>query len=67
VNFSLLHSVRTGSGAHSTSCPVGTGAVSPGGSGRGVKLTTHLHLVPRSRTHDAVAPPSVRLHGVVLS
>jgi hypothetical protein len=29
----------------------------------GVKLTTHLHLVPRSRIHGATPPPP---HGVVL-
>jgi hypothetical protein len=27
-------------------------------SGRGVKLTTHLHLVPRSRIHGAIPPLS---------
>jgi hypothetical protein len=31
--------------------------------GRSVKLTTHLHLVPRSRN----ATPPMHLHGVVLS
>jgi hypothetical protein len=38
-DFSLIHSVQTGSGAHPASDPMGIG---------GVKLTTHLHLVPRS-------------------
>jgi hypothetical protein len=28
--FSLLHNIQTGSGAHQASCPVGTGALSPG-------------------------------------
>jgi hypothetical protein len=27
-----------------------------GQSGRGVKVTTHLHLVPRSRIHGAIPP-----------
>jgi len=27
-----------------------------GWSGRGVNLTTHLHLVPRSRMHGAIPP-----------
>jgi hypothetical protein len=40
-NFSLHHRVQTGSEAHPASCPMGMGG------GRGVKLTTHLHLVPR--------------------
>jgi len=39
VNFSLLHHIQTGTGAHPASYPMVTG---------GVKLTTHLHLVPRS-------------------
>jgi hypothetical protein len=34
---------------------MGTGGSFPGGkSGRGVKLTTHLHLVPRSRMRGAI-------------
>jgi hypothetical protein len=41
--------VKTSSGAHIASYPMGTRGSFPGGSiGRGVKLTTHLHLVPRS-------------------
>jgi len=32
------------------------GALSLGISGRGVKLTTYLHLVPRSRMHVAIPP-----------
>jgi hypothetical protein len=39
-DFSLLHSVQ-----HPASYPKDT----RGFSGRDVKLTTHLHLVPRSR------------------
>jgi hypothetical protein len=50
-NFSLHHRVQNGSGAHSASCPMGTGALS-----LGVKLTTHLHLVPRSRVGGAIPP-----------
>jgi hypothetical protein len=44
-NFSLHHRVQTGSGAHSASYQRGTRGSFPGS----VKLTTHLHLVPRSR------------------
>jgi hypothetical protein len=50
-DFSLLHNVQTGSGTHPASYPIGTVCSFSGGkaaSGRGVNLTTHLHLVPRS-------------------
>jgi hypothetical protein len=36
-------------------------------SSRGVKLTTHLHLVPRLRIRGATSPLPIRLHGTVLS
>jgi hypothetical protein len=37
-------------------------------SGRGVKLTTHLHLVPGSKNEwSCTFTPPVRFHGVVLS
>jgi hypothetical protein len=43
-------SVQTGSDAHPASCTMGTGGPFPGiKRGRGVTLTTHPHLVPRSR------------------
>jgi hypothetical protein len=48
-NSSLHHRVQTGSGAHPASYPMGTGGSFPGINGRGLKLTTHLHLVPRSK------------------
>jgi hypothetical protein len=49
-NFSSTLCVQTGSGAHPASCTVGTGVLSPGLiRGRGVTLTTHPHLVPKSR------------------
>jgi hypothetical protein len=61
-NFSLHHRVQNGTGAHPASYPMGTRGSFPGGkSSRGVKLTTHLHLVPKSKN------PPIRLHGVVLS
>jgi hypothetical protein len=31
-----------------------------------MKLTTHLHLVPRLRMRGAIPPLLIRLHGVVL-
>jgi hypothetical protein len=45
------HSVQTGSEAHPTFCPVGTG-----GSFLGVKLTTHLILVSLLRMLGVVPP-----------
>jgi hypothetical protein len=44
-NFSLHHRVQNGFGAHPALYPVGT----RGFFLWGVKLTTHLHLVPRSK------------------
>jgi hypothetical protein len=41
-DFSLLHGIQTGAGAHPASCLIGTKILSPG-----VKLTTLLLLVPR--------------------
>jgi hypothetical protein len=60
--FSSNFCVQTGSGAHPASCTIGTGVLSPGlKSGRGVTLTTHSHLVPRSRMSRSYtsSPPSV--------
>jgi hypothetical protein len=51
--------VQAGSGAHPASCTMGTGFLSPGlKRGRGVTLTTHPHLVPRSmsRSYTSKAP-----------
>jgi hypothetical protein len=36
IDFSLLHNVQTGSGAHPASYPVGTAAYFPGGKAAGV-------------------------------
>jgi hypothetical protein len=48
-NFPSSLCVQTGSGAHPASCPIGTGGPLTGVQcGRGVTLTTHPHLVPRS-------------------
>jgi hypothetical protein len=51
-NFSLHRRVQNGFGAHPASYSMGTW----GQSGRGVKLTTHLYLVPRSRMRGATPP-----------
>jgi hypothetical protein len=43
-------------------------ALSLGVSGRSVRLTTHLHLVPRSKNEwSYTSTPPIRLHDVVLS
>jgi hypothetical protein len=42
-------------------------ALSPGVSGRGVKLTTHLHIVLKSRMVELNLHFPIRLHGVVLN
>jgi hypothetical protein len=42
-------------------------ALSPRINRRGVKLTTHFHLVPRSRTEKLYLQFSLSLHGLVLN
>jgi hypothetical protein len=56
-DFSLQYRVQSGSGAHPTSYPMGTRGSFPGGkSGWGVKLTTQLLLVLRSKMRGAILP-----------
>jgi hypothetical protein len=43
------------------------GALSLGIKWQGLKLHSHLHLMPRSGMHGAISPVPLRLHGVVLS
>jgi hypothetical protein len=63
-----FHRVQIGSGAHAASYTMGTGGSSPGRqSGRGVTLTTHLHLVPRSRMVELYLYSAIFLYGVVLN
>jgi hypothetical protein len=64
--FSSILCVQTSSGAHPASCSMGTGVLSPGVKrGRGVMLTTHPHLVPRSRMSKSyTSSPPKRLNGV---
>jgi hypothetical protein len=52
-NFSLHCHIQTSSGAHPASYPMCIGGSFPGWD---VKLTTHLHLVLRSRMHGAIPP-----------
>jgi hypothetical protein len=58
--------VQTGSGAHPASCTMGTGGPFAGAKPRpGVTLTTHPHLVPRSRmSRSYTSSPLKRLRGV---
>jgi hypothetical protein len=67
-NFSLYHRVQNDSGTHPASYPMGTGYVFPWGySGRSVKLTTHLHLLPRLKNEWSYTfTPPLRLHCMVL-
>jgi hypothetical protein len=52
--YCTLHAVQTGSGNHQASYPMGTGGKAVGGGG--VKLTTHLELVPRLNTLGSIHP-----------
>jgi hypothetical protein len=59
---SLLHSVQNGSRVHPSSYPMGIEGSFPGGKGgRGMKVTTHLHLV------ELYLRSPVWLHGIVLN
>jgi hypothetical protein len=54
-DFSPLQVIQIGSGAHPASYPMGNGGFSTGGLiGRGVKLTSHIQLVPRSRLRGSI-------------
>jgi hypothetical protein len=65
-NLSSSLCVQTGSGAHPASCAVGTQVLSPElKRSRGVKLTTHPHLVRRLRmSRSYVSSLPKRLRGV---
>ena len=51
--------VQTGPGAHPASCTMGTGSFPGVKCGRGVLLTTHPILVPRSRKSRAILLPTL--------
>jgi len=51
--------VQTGPGAHPTSCKMGTGSFPGVKCGRGVLLTTHSPLVPRSLKSRAIPLPTL--------
>jgi hypothetical protein len=63
-DFSSNLCVQTGSEAHAASSAMGTGGPFPGAKrGWGVTLTTHPHLVPRSRMSRSYtsSPPSTTM------
>jgi hypothetical protein len=64
-DFSFLCNVQISSVAHPASYPMGTGA--SWGGRRGMKLTSHLHLLLRLRMHVAIPPLPMSLHGMVLN
>jgi hypothetical protein len=56
-DFSSSLCVQTSSGTHPPSCTMGIGGPFPGAKrGRGMTLTTHPHLVPRSRMIRSLPP-----------
>jgi hypothetical protein len=65
---SVLHNVQTGSEAHPPSYPIGTmyGLFPKRSSGWGVKLTTHLHPVMRSRKVKLYLHSTICLQSTVL-
>jgi len=52
--LSLVQNVQTGSGTLSASYRMGTGVLSQGSSGGVVRVTTHLHLLPRLIMSDEI-------------
>jgi hypothetical protein len=58
--------LKTGSGVHSASYPVRAEILGRFSAGD-VKLTTHLHQMPRLRMHGAITPLPTQLHGVMLN
>ena len=51
--------VQTGPGAHPASCKMGTGSFPGAKRSRGVLLTSHRLLVPRSRKSRAISLPTL--------
>jgi hypothetical protein len=64
---SLLHLVQANSEARLPSTPVGTRGCSLGESGLGVKLTTHLQLILKSRNTGLYIYSLIRFRGVMLN
>jgi hypothetical protein len=65
-NFSLLHNAQTGSGVYPDCYTVVIGGCFPEVKvPEGVKLTTHLQLVPMSKMVEVYLHSPIRLHGIV--
>jgi hypothetical protein len=60
-NFSLLHVIQTGSGAHPASYPMARGVKRP------VRETDHLQIMSRSRKCGSIIHSPIRLHYAVLN
>jgi hypothetical protein len=60
--FPLLHRTQTGSGAHSTSCPIDTIRYFP----MGTKLITYVHLMSSFRMRGVIPQLHIHLNEVVL-
>jgi hypothetical protein len=65
--FSLPHIVQISSGDHPASYPMEPWDLFLGDIGRGVKLTTHLELMPSLRKSNLYAHSTIRLHGIDLN
>jgi hypothetical protein len=60
--------IQIGSEAHPASCPMDTrGSLPVVSHGKGVKLTIHLHLVPRLSMAELYLHSPLCVHGVVLN
>lgn len=63
-DFSIFQIVHAGSGARAASHSMGTGVISRKSNCRGVKLTSHLRLVPRVRMSRTVGAAPIALSSV---
>jgi hypothetical protein len=64
--FSLFYSFQTGSGSRPAFYLVGTGGLFSGSkAARGMKLTSHFHIVQRWRMMELYFHDLIHLHGVM--
>jgi hypothetical protein len=66
-DFSLLHSVQTGSGNHPTSYPMGAGTPSLGVKRPGCEADHYLLPMLRLKMVELYRHSSIYLHGIVLN
>jgi hypothetical protein len=64
-DFSLLRSVKTGSGAHPASYPKGTGALSPGVKRAGRETDYSFPSSADVKNGRAIPPLPIHQHGMV--